>query len=282
MSEVKEIDWNTLAIVGIVGGLVCIILAVLLNTQFNVTYFSFLGAAGAILATVWGADAVRKICKYGIGTGVPSIGMLAFGMGLLATLLGLKVGDYLVAHGNSSYLIYTGPIIALILSLVQGAVIGYIANTVLKMKIPTMQVGMIFIAGSASIILMGFTTTIAGAFDYNTMITWVFATGFIAPLFMIGALPILHPFNACLGPDEDQRRTLTLAVEAALLSTIMFGIMSLAVFHMPVAGYSIWSGVLTIALGVIGWAYAYLAYFKKVKESGVVILPTGVLPKKEA
>jgi tetrahydromethanopterin S-methyltransferase subunit C len=282
MSEVKEIDWNTLAIVGIVGGLVCIILAVLLNTQFNVTYFSFLGAAGAILATVWGADAVRKICKYGIGTGVPSIGMLAFGMGLLATLLGLKVGDYLVAHGNSSYLIYAGPVIALILSLIQGGVIGYIANAVLKMKIPTMQVGMIFIAGSASIILMGFTTTITGAFDYNTMITYIFYTGFIAPLFMIGALPILHPFNACLGPDEDQRRTLTLAVEAALLSTIMFGIMSLAVFHMPYANDSIWSGVLTIVLAVIGWAYAYLAYFKKVKESGVVILPTGVLPKKEA
>jgi tetrahydromethanopterin S-methyltransferase subunit C len=282
MSEVKEIDWNTLAIIGIVGGLVCIILAVLLNTQFKVTYFSFLGAAGAILATVWGADAVRKICKYGIGTGVPSIGMLAFGMGLLATLLGLKVGDYLVSQSGSSYAIYAGPIIALVLALIQGAIIGYIANAVLKMKIPTMQVGMIFIAGAASIILMGFTTTIAGAFDYTTMVTWVFATGFIAPLFMIGALPMLHPFNACLGPDEDQRRTLTLAVEAALLSTIMFGIMSLAIFSMPASNYSIWSGVLTIVLGVIGWAYAYMAYFKKVKESGVVILPTGVLPKKEA
>jgi len=282
MSEVKEIDWNTLAIIGIVGGLVCIILAVLLNTQFKVTYFSFLGAAGAILATVWGADAVRKICKYGIGTGVPSIGMLAFGMGLLATLLGLKVGDYLVSQSGSSYAIYAGPIIALVLALIQGAIIGYIANAVLKMKIPTMQVGMIFIAGAASIILMGFTTTIAGAFDYTTMVTWVFATGFIAPLFMIGALPMLHPFNACLGPDEDQRRTLTLAVEAALLSTIMFGIMSLAIFSMPQSNYSIWSGVLTIVLGVIGWAYAYMAYFKKVKESGVVILPTGVLPKKEA
>ena len=72
---------------------------------------------------------------------------------------------------------------------------------------------MIFIAGAASIILMGFTTTIAGAFDYKTMISAVFNTGFIAPLFMIGALPMLHPFNAALGPDEDQRRTLTLAVE---------------------------------------------------------------------
>ena len=65
--------------------------AVLLNAALGVSYFIFLGAVGAILATVWGAEAVRKICKYGIGTGVPSIGMLAFGMGLLCTLLGLKV-----------------------------------------------------------------------------------------------------------------------------------------------------------------------------------------------
>jgi len=232
---------------------------------------------GAILAIVWGADAVRKICKYGIGTGVPSIGMLAFGMGLLATLLGLKVGSYLVTMTGSPYALYAGPIVALVLSLVQGAIIGYIANTVLKMKIPTMQMGMIFIAGAASIIIMGFATTITGAFDYNSLVNYVFNTGFIAPLFMIGALPMLHPFNACMGPDEDQKRTLTLAVESGLLSTIMFGLMSLAVFQT-----SILSAVITVVLGVLAWAYAYLAFFKKVKECGVPVLGTGVLPQKEA
>jgi tetrahydromethanopterin S-methyltransferase subunit C len=270
MTDVKEIDWNTLAALGIVGGLIAIFLAYFLNTTLNVSYFAFLGAAGATLAIVWGADAVRRICKYGIGTGVPSIGMLAFGMGLLATLLGLKIGDYVG-------IVYVGPIAALIIALVQGAIIGYLANAVLKMKIPTMQLGMIYIAGAASIILMGFTTTIAGAFDYSTMITYVFNTGLIAPLFMIGALPMLHPFNAGLGPDEDQKRTLVLAVEASMLSTIMFGIMSFAVFQTSVV-----SAVITIVLGIIAWVYAYLTYFRKVKECGVEILATGVLPKKEA
>jgi tetrahydromethanopterin S-methyltransferase subunit C len=269
MSEVKDIDWYMLAALGMIGGLIAIFLAYFLNMYLKVNYFSFLGAVGAILAIVWGADAVRKICKYGIGTGVPSIGMLAFGMGLLATLLGLKIGDY-------TKIVYVGPIAALVLSLIQGAIIGFIANSVLKMKIPTMQIGMIFIAGAASIILMGFTTTIAGSFDYSTMIKYVFETGFIAPLFMIGALPMLHPFNACLGPDEDQRRTLTLAVEAALLSTIMFGLMSLFVPNNGIAA------LITVVLGLLGWAYAYLTYYKKVKESGVVVLATGVLPKKEA
>lgn len=269
MSEaVKDINEMMLAAVGIIGGLVGILAAYVLNTQLNVLYFSFLGAAGAILATVWGADAVRKICKYGIGTGVPSIGMLAFGMGLLATLLGLKIGDYLG-------IVYVGPIAAFILACVQGAIIGFLANTVLKMKIPTMQLGMIYIAGAASLILLGFTMTIAGSFTYTTMVTKIFNTGFIAPLFMIGALPMLHPFNACLGPDEDQRRTLTLAVESALMTTIIFGVLSLALLDMN-------SALITIVLGLIAWVIAYLAYFKKVKESGTIVLGTGVLPKKEA
>ena len=275
MSEVKEYDMNMLAVLGIVGGLIGIFAAYLLNTQLNVTYFAFLGAAGAILATVWGADAVRRICKYGIGTGVPSIGMLAFGMGLLTTLLGLKIGDYLVANQGNSYFLYAGPIIALVLSLVQGAIIGFIANSVLKMKIPTMQIGMIYIAGAASLILMGFTVAITGSFGYSVMISKIFGTGIIAPLFMIGALPMLHPFNASLGPDEDQKRTLVLAVESALLTTIIFGIVSIAFLDIT-------TSLITLVLGLIAWAIAYLTYFKKVKESGVLILSTGVLPKKEA
>jgi tetrahydromethanopterin S-methyltransferase subunit C len=42
------------------------------------------------------------------------------------------------------------------------------------------------------------------------------------------------------------------------------------------------SSAITVVLGLIAWIYAYLAYFKKVKECGVPILATGVLPKKEA
>jgi tetrahydromethanopterin S-methyltransferase subunit C len=284
MSQTKDIDWFTLAGVGIIGGLICIYAAAVLNSVLGVGYFAFLGAAGAILATVWGADAVRKICKYGIGTGVPSIGMLAFGMGLLATLLGLKFGDYLVAKDYLSSKVINditlgvlvGPIAAVILALVQGYIIGFIAQNVLKMKIPTMQIGMTMIAGAASLIYIGYTTTIAGAFDFNTMVNSIINTGYIAPLFMVGALPMLHPFNACLGPDETQKRTLTLVVEAALMSTVVFGILSIMFFKTD-----LYVSCVTIVLGLVAWAYAYLAYWKEVKASGVVIMKTGLIPAKE-
>ena len=289
MSEVKDIDWFTLAAVGIVGGLICIYAAVVLNAVFKVNYFAFVAAAGAILATVWGADAVRRICKYGIGTGVPSIGMLAFGMGLLSTLLGLKVADYLIGQGTLTTTLVTGvpialvlgPIIALILSLVQGAVVGYLAQNILKMKIPTMQMGMIFIAGAASIIYIGYFTLITGTFAYPTVISSILGTGFIAPVFMIGALPMLHPYNACLGPDEEQKRTLTLAVESSLMTTVIFGILSLAIFAVAPAN-DIITPAITVVLGLIAWIIAYFAYWARVKESGTIILETGVLPKKEA
>ncbi len=59
------------------------------------------------------------------------------------------------------------------------------------------------------------------------------------------------------------------------MTTIMFGIVSIAFLDITTA-------LITLVLGLIAWAIAYMTYFKKVKESGVPILSTGVLPKKEA
>lgn len=302
MSEHKDIDWYTLAALGTIGGLICIYAAYVLNTVLGVSYFAFLGAVGAILATVWGADAVRRICKFGIGTGVPSIGMLAFGMGLVTTLLGLKLGDYLATHGLTTVVasipvaVLVGPIAALVLSLIQGAIIGFIAQNILKMKIPTMQVGMTMISGAACMIYLGYSVAMTGGvFDYSAIMTKVMNTGFIAPLFIVGALPMLHAFNACMGPDEFQKRTLTLAVEAASMSMVIFGILSFAAPAFTIDATTLKAivdvklitmqtmitSVITIALGLIAWIIGYLAYWGKVKESGVTILPTGLLPKKE-
>ena len=77
------------------------------------------------------------------------------------------------------------------------------------------------------------------------MVNSIINTGYIAPLFIVGALPMLHPFNACLGPDENQKRTLTLAVEAALMSTVVFGILSMMFFKAD-----LYVSCVTIVLGL--------------------------------
>ena len=63
---------NNVLILGVVGGLAGIYLTTL-NLSMHTTIFSFMGGIGAIFAAVWGADAVRRVCSYGLGTGVPCL-----------------------------------------------------------------------------------------------------------------------------------------------------------------------------------------------------------------
>ncbi len=63
-----------------------------LNTVTGTQLFSFFGGLGAIAALIWGSSTIKRLCSYGIGTGVPSAGMLAFGSGVIAMLLATKFG----------------------------------------------------------------------------------------------------------------------------------------------------------------------------------------------
>ena len=59
--------------VGIVGGLLCIYLSGFLGDVIG----PVLAGIGAVLAIIWGADAIRRVASYGLGTGVPSIGYMS-------------------------------------------------------------------------------------------------------------------------------------------------------------------------------------------------------------
>jgi tetrahydromethanopterin S-methyltransferase subunit C len=118
MSDVKEIPPNQLLLFGIIGGLIGIYVS---------PYFPTAGALGAMCAVIWGAEAVRRVAKYGLGTGVPSIGQIAMGMGIIAAMFGL-------AMVKSTPL--AGPVLALITASIIGFIIGWFAQNVIKMKIP--------------------------------------------------------------------------------------------------------------------------------------------------
>ena len=85
------IPHNTLMIYGLIGSLVGIYLTYL-NTVTGTQLFSFFGGLGAVAALIWGSSTIKRLCSYGIGTGVPSAGMLAFGSGVIAMLLATKFG----------------------------------------------------------------------------------------------------------------------------------------------------------------------------------------------
>jgi len=253
--------------IGIIGGLIGIYLANYLNVLTNSAWFSFFAALGAILGVFWGADAVRRVASYGLGTGVPSIGMLSIGSGQVAVLLGLAVAKF---YGPEA----AAPIIALILAGIVGIVNGVMARRVIRMNIAIMERSMTEIAMAASIIILGFSTAIAGGFTFDKIMSYVVASGFIIAVFIVGGLAMLHPFNACLGPDERQKRTLTLALSTGFLTMPVAGIASGAINGVPAA-------VPTLIIAIIGWIIYYLRFFDETKRDAAAMLSTGLIPEEE-
>ncbi|MDI9395526.1 MAG: tetrahydromethanopterin S-methyltransferase subunit C [Euryarchaeota archaeon] len=248
---------QTIMGLGIVGGLVGIYLG-----HFMPPAYSFFGGIGAICATVWGADAVRRVASYGLGTGVPSIGMLALGMGIIASLFGLSIGGL------------GGPVVAVIVAAIIGGVIGALANKVIGMGIPIMEQAMAEISCAGTLVILGLSVVIAGSFDYAAVIEYVIASGYIALIFIIGGMGILHPFNACLGPDEKQDRTLVLAVEKGAIALIITGFASSLHEGLMTAG-------INMIIGIAIWLVAFNRYYTYIKRDAYKVVGTGLLPSAE-
>lgn len=257
MSDIKEIPPNNLVLFGIIGGLAGIYVS---------PYFPTAGALGAICAVIWGAEAVRRVAKYGLGTGVPSIGQIAMGMGIIAAMFGLAIVKPVPI---------AGPIIALITASIIGFVIGWFAQNVIKMKIPVMIRCMTEIAAAGSLVIIGYSAAVAGNFDFmGSIVPRVFDNGVMLAVFWVGAVALLHPFNACLGPDEKQKRLLYLAGSTGAITMALMGIAAL----MTLGG----TGAITLILGIILWLVFYKKFWDEVYKDAAAVVGTGLIPKTEA
>ncbi|MDD3574519.1 MAG: tetrahydromethanopterin S-methyltransferase subunit C, partial [Methanospirillum sp.] len=78
-------------------------------------------------------------------------------------------------------------------------------------------------------------------------------------IFFLGAIALQHPFNACLGPNETQDRTLMLAIEVGFLSMFVVAIMSYAFLDMM-------SATVGVIISLIGWIYSYKQYIELSKR----------------
>jgi tetrahydromethanopterin S-methyltransferase subunit C len=251
---------NTLMAIGLIGSVVGIYLTYL-NVLTGTEVFSFFGGIGAVCALVWGSDTIKHLCSYGIGTGVPSAGMMAFGSGVIGMLLATKFG-------------LAAPIAAVIIAGIIGAVLGYLANNVVNMNIPVMIQSLIEMAVIGAMTLLGFAAMAGGSFVFDGMLIGttsflgfeietyalsVLGGGIIAVLFMLGGIALQHPFNACLGPNESQDRTLMLAAECGFLSMIAVAVISFAFIGFLAA-------VVSLIVSIIGWGYTYRAYIELSKR----------------
>jgi tetrahydromethanopterin S-methyltransferase subunit C len=256
--EVKEggTPHNTIMWAGLIAALVCLYLGAGLNAMFNAYTFSFFGGLAAVAAIVWGSNTIKTLCSYGIGTGVPSVGMISLGSGVIAMLIATRVSWF------------WAPIVLVIVALIIGAIIGYLANDVIMMKIPVMRRSMTEVAIIGGLMLMGFaqmTTSgysLVGLASTKSGLLGLPLAGFggsfigasiIAVAFILGAIAVQHPFNATLGPSWQQDRMLMLAAECGFLSMIPVAFMSIAYLSLPAV-------IVSVVVSVAGWLYTYTQY----------------------
>ncbi len=260
---------------GLVASVICIYLTYL-NVLTGTQLFAFFGGLGAIAAIVWGSHTIKHLCSYGIGTGVPSAGMMAFGSGIIAMLFATKYG-------------VAAPIVAIILAAVIGAILGYIANNILSMRIPVMIQSLVEMAVIGALTLMGFAAMMTGSFELSSMTTGtvtilglalpsyqasLLGGALLATVFMLGGIAIQHPFNACLGPNWTQDRMLMLGAECGFLSMIPAAVMSMALVSMTAA-------LISLIVALIGWYYTYTNYIVLSKRDAAAWLDAKPIPELE-
>ena len=264
-----KLPHNTLLIYGLVIAVVGTYLTYL-NVVTGMAVFSFFGGIAAVAALWWGSDTIKHLCSYGLGTGVPSAGMIAFGSGAIAMIVGTKFG-------------MASPIATVILAAILGAVIGYTANNIINMNIPVMIVSLMELAIVGAMTMLGFAAMATGSFNFSEMVigsmslsvesAGVAAGGAqqflvtavpqygnsliggsaLAVIFFLGALALQHPFNACLGPNESQDRTLMLALSCGFLSMI-----AVAVISFVFVGFL--AGTVNLIISLVAWFYCYKTY----------------------
>jgi len=266
---------DKIMIAGLVSTIVCIYLTYL-NAFTNTQMFSFFGGLAVVAALIWGSHTIKVLCSYGIGTGVPSAGMIAFGSGTIAMLLATKYG-------------MLAPIVALVLAAIIGLILGYVSNNILNMKIPAMIQALTEMAVVGALTVMGFAAMITGGFTFTGLTTSTvtflgfpvtsyansfLGGGLIAVAFLLGAIAIQHPFNACLGPGWKQDRMLMLTAECGFLSMIVAAVMSFAFISAGAA-------LISLIVAIIGWLYTYGQYFAMSKRDAAAWLDSKPIPDTE-
>jgi len=254
------IPHNKLMISCLIVSIICLYLTYV-NTYTTGAYLSFFGGLAAVSALVWGSDTIKHLCSYGLGTGVPSAGMMAFGSGVIAFLIATKFGVY-------------APIVAIIVAAVVGAILGFCANKITNMNIPVMEISLTELCIVGAVTMMGLVAMLCGSFDFTALVQGsatffglefvdygvsVIGACVLAAIFMLGGIALQHPFNACLGPNESQDRTLMLTAECGFLSMIPVAVISYVFIDFV-------SATLALIISVLGWLYTFVKYLELSKR----------------
>jgi len=232
-------------------------------------------AAGVIFALLWGADSVRKTSKYGLGTGVPSIGVLAMGYGIVGALVGIAFGKY-VSIGTGLLQVQPGVLVGVIAMAIVGLISGVLSNSekVIGMKIPGLERGMMELGMAGALAMLLQFSIVAGSLNFDVVIDKAISNGLIAVMFVLSMMAMFHPYNACLGPDERRPRTLMVSVEISGLLCVILGI---ALAATSTSAWGVANGVSLIIFGAFVWGYFFVKFVKTAMREAYSTVGTGLI-----
>ncbi|HMK54390.1 MAG TPA: tetrahydromethanopterin S-methyltransferase subunit C [Methanobacteriaceae archaeon] len=259
---VSAVDPKKTLALGVIGGILGIY-----ATPINPILGPLLAALGAVCGIIWGADAIARVASYGLGTGVPSIGYMSLAIAIVGVLAGLAGGLMI----GSAYVLIA-PLLGIVLAVILGGVVALVGKKIIGMKIPILVSCTMELAGASAVSVLGFSAAIAGSFAMPAILTSVVSTGFIGLLFILSTMAIQHPFNACLGPQENRVRTLKLAASTGFISMAIVGLLAM--------GFSKAWWVIAI-IGAIAWFISIRAFIEASKEEAASIAWSGMWPKEE-
>ena len=231
---------------------------------------SFIAGIGMIFAIIWAADAVRKISKYGLGTGVPSVGMFGIGTAIIVALFAVFL--------NSVWNILIGAVLSLII----GWICGKLINNILKMNIPAMEKRIAEITTGCTIAVLASFVVVAGSADIDLIHSGYVFSGVIALGFIGISVAVFHAYNANLGPDEMPDRTKMLTILDSSMILMIFGITAL--FLKATDGLTIQTAIgpiVTIFISIVFILISYYKFWIYVKRDAWQIESTGLLPSEE-
>jgi len=234
-------------------------------------------AIGIIFAFLWGADSVRKTSKYGLGTGVPSIGILATGYGVIGGILAItlvKFFDEKLGLGGFSY---AGAVIGVLIMGGIGYISGVFSKKIIGMKIPGLERGMAELGMAGTVAMLLQFSIVAGSLDYDAVLERVLYTGLIALMFVLTMFGMFNAYNACLGPDERRVRTLHVPVYITGLLCLILGFVIVGIAIPAGDTGRILDGSILILFGAIVFIVVYAKFLKACMRESHSVVGTGMI-----
>lgn len=248
---------QVLALITIVGGLICV----------YASDISIIGGILAIvlaaLATVFGTNTLRFIGNYSLGTGIPSIVYLLTSVGLISYLLAIAIS----MHFANQYLF---PIMSVISAIILSLIVSLICKHVFGIKVEILTKSFIYISISSVLLITAMSILLAQSYNPITIYENLIQNGLIILLMILSVMVIQNPYNSCMGPNEDQYRTLALALVNVFLVLII-----ISTIAMLTTNY--W--ILYLVLSLIGFIISLRFYLTYTKHQAASIKRYGLWPK---